>query len=370
MKKIISIKLKTNKEEYEALKDTLHLFNEICNDISLIAFNNKVYSKYDLQKLCYYDIKEKYPDFSSQLIVRAIKKVVDSYKITITHLNQYNRKHKEKKYLHSIKFKKYSAVVYDCRILSYKKNNILSIWTIKGRLKLSHFLYKDVNIKGESDLILKKNSFYLLQTIEIEDKEDYIPKNYLGIDLGIVNIAYDSDGTSYSGEDIKNIRNKYSNVRESLQSKNTRSSKRKIKKLSNKESRFVRNTNHCISKSIVKKAKDTYSGIKLEDLENFFNKKTVRKSYRYERNSWSFRQLIDFILYKAKENSVTVEFVNPAYTSSTCPSCGYIDKKNRKTQERFLCVSCKYTNNADYVGAINIRDALSIAKCSRPIGRL
>ena len=43
-----------------------------------------------------------------------------------------------------------------------------------------------------------------------------------------------------------------------------------------------------------------------------------------------------------------------ARTSQTCPCCGHVSKDNRKTQAHFECVECRYTNNADIVGALNI----------------
>ena len=42
------------------------------------------------------------------------------------------------------------------------------------------------------------------------------------------------------------------------------------------------------------------------------------------------------------------------HTSQTCPCCGHVEAKNRRTQAQFLCVACGYTAHADVVGAINI----------------
>jgi transposase len=46
--------------------------------------------------------------------------------------------------------------------------------------------------------------------------------------------------------------------------------------------------------------------------------------------------------------------INPAYTSMRCHECGYTDKKNRKSQALFCCLSCGYTHNADVNAAKNI----------------
>ncbi len=89
----------------------------------------------------------------------------------------------------------------------------------------------------------------------------------LGVDLGVVNIAVDSDGEVHSGSQINNVRHSHRLLRAKLQAKGTRSAKRKLKRLSGKERRFAKDTNHCISKKLVAKAKDTNRAIALEDLK-------------------------------------------------------------------------------------------------------
>jgi len=64
-----------------------------------------------------------------------------------------------------------------------------------------------------------------------------------------------------------------------------------------------------------------------------------------------------FLEYKQQWAGGQVIYVNPAYTSQTCPECHYRSKVNRLTQSDFHCVNCDYENNADVVGAINIERA-------------
>ena len=59
--------------------------------------------------------------------------------------------------------------------------------------------------------------------------------------------------------------------------------------------------------------------------------------------------------YKQNWNGGIVIKVDPKHTSQQCPSCGHTHKDNRKEQAVFECVVCGYKNNADVVGAINIR---------------
>ena len=58
--------------------------------------------------------------------------------------------------------------------------------------------------------------------------------------------------------------------------------------------------------------------------------------------------------------------VPPQNTSRRCPACGKASAENRKTQERFSCVECGFTANADFLGAVNIKEAgLALLACSQ-----
>lgn len=76
----MKIKLITDAEQHRKLLETMKRFNEACNEISRVAFENNTFSKVKIQKLCYYDIREKF-GLSAQMVVRAIGKVAESYKI-------------------------------------------------------------------------------------------------------------------------------------------------------------------------------------------------------------------------------------------------------------------------------------------------
>ncbi len=80
------------------------------------------------------------------------------------------------------------------------------------------------------------------------------------------------------------------------------------------------------------------------------------KASRRRFHSWSFRQLASFISYKAEQQGVRVERVDPRHTSQRCPRCGHTAKNNRRSQALFSCRKCRYTLNADLVGSYNIRD--------------
>ena len=336
------VKLDTTPEQFQSLLKTMERFNEACNFVSKLAFENHTASQVKLHHLAYYKIRGDY-GLSAQMTVRCVGKVVEQYR-------------RDKKKLHV--FKPHSAMVYDNRILAFKRLERVSILTLDGRLtipiRIGDYQKARINtVTKETDLILRGKVFYLAVVVDTPEQTPDDPVGTLGVDLGVINLAVDSDGEFYSGEDVDKIREKTDTIKSKLQSVGTKSAKQHLKKLSGKEARFRRNVNHIISKRLVLKAKDTHRQIALEDLQGVGDS-TVRKSQRRRHKSWAFYQLRQFITYKAKIAGVLVKLVDPRNTSRTCPQCGFISKHNRKSQSLFVCQQCAFTSNADLVGATNI----------------
>ncbi len=191
--------------------------------------------------------------------------------------------------------------------------------------------------------------------------------DFLGADLGVTNIAYDSDGQRYSARHLLNVRYRQRRLRRKLQHRQTRSAKRKLKRLSGREWRFANDLNHCISKQLVITAKGTRRGIGLEDLTGIRQRVTVRRRKRAELHSWSFADLGMKIAYKAQHNGVPVLYVDPRNTSRQCSVCGHVDKSSRKTQSRFSCTACGHASHADYNAAQNIRLRANSLWSGRPV---
>ena len=340
MKLTIKTQLLCSTEQLNTLNETLAACNAAANVISIFAFENKTFSRFALQKELYHSIREQFP-ISAQCAVRAFGKVADSYR---------NKKRREN--IH--KFRSTGAFPYDARILTFfDQNSRVSIWSLKGRLQIPLVLadYQKQFLQypiGECDLFIKKGIAYLLCTVDVPEAQLQVHQDFLGCDLGIVNLLTDSDGTSYSGKIIDDKRNKIQRLRSALQSKGTKSAKRHLKKLKNKEKNFRRNVNHVISKMIVKKAKDTQRCAVLEKLKNVRKlEKKVKRSERSRHSGWAFAQLRNFIEYKARLSGVPFVLVNPKNTSRECSRCHYIAKSNRKSQSEFLCGACGHKENAD-----------------------
>lgn len=344
MKLIAQIKLQPTPVQYELLKQTLETANLACNYASELAWNKQEFGQFALHKLAYSDIRARY-NLGADVVIRVFAKVADAYKLD-----------KKRQRV----FKPLAAFPFNDRLVSYRFNpQVVSIWTMGGRQKMpfvcgAHQLELLTGLHGECDLVFRKGEFYLFQTCDVEETPEIEAKVFLGIDLGIANIAVDSDGTFRQGKSLKQVRIRHRHLRDKLQRKGSRSAKRKLKRLSGKERRFATDMNHCISKQIVKTAKDTGRGIALEDLTHIRDRVTARRSQRAILHNWSFGQLRAFIDYKAKRAGVIVVAVDPRNTSRTCPECGHVDKANRLTQDKFLCTRCGCAGRADHFAALEI----------------
>jgi putative transposase len=331
------VKLLATTEQTAVLAETMVSANACCDWISAQAWKAKTFGQFALHKLTYAKARTKF-ELSAQVVVRCISKVCDAYKL--------DKKTKRT-------FWSEGAIAYDDRILSWNiKVQTVSIWTIAGRLRIPFAagprqLELLKSRQGESDLILHRGTFYLAATCNVDTPDSVDVSGFLGVDLGIVQIASTSDGKQYSGAAIKGVRCRQRRLRTKLQKKQTRGAKRKLRELSGKESRFAKDVNHVISKQIVEEAKRTKRTIVLEELKGIRARIRARRPQRAILHSWAFAKLGAFLLYKATLAGVPVIFVDPRNTSRECSACGHIDKANRPSQSKFSCLACGFTANAD-----------------------
>jgi len=346
----IKIKLVPSQEQRKTLLKTIEAYNEACNFVSQVAFENKTASVVKIHRICYYDIRKKF-NLSSQMAVRVVGKVADTYKIARSKKLNFKQPHK---------FSKHGAVIYDQRILSWKGLEKVSVLTLKGRQVIPIVLgeYQQTRLiyprRGQVDLLYKNGNFYLIPVIDIPEPPEKKSKGFLGIDMGVAQLAVDNTGEVYSGKEVDKKRVKIDKLKSALQSKGSKSAKRHLKKLSGKESRFRRDINHCISKKIVEKCKRHSLSLAIENLAGIRQRATVRKTQRRQHSSWAFDQLRKFLEYKTKLAGIVLKTIDPHYTSQRCSNCGYIAKHNRKNQSSFVCKSCNFSVNADLNGATNI----------------
>ena len=364
MKLTLQIQVLPSTDQSAALRATVERFNEAANWLAGFAFEAHTANKIELQHRHYRELREQF-GLSAQMAVRCIARVCEAYK-------------RDKAIRPT--FRPHAAMPFDHRMMSFKGVDRVSLLTLTGRIIApivmgSYQQEQFTNAKGQAELVLRDDGkWFLLVTVDIPDGAPLPVTDFIGVDLGVANIATTSDGEQFSGEVVEKIRLSYHRTRRSLAKKMSRSHKRgtrrnarrAMKRIGNREQRFRRHVSHCISKQIVARAKDTGRGLAIEDLAGIRERTRFRKAQRAKMGGWAFAQLRAFLTYKAQLNGVLLVTVDPRNTSRTCSVCGYCDKANRPSQDRFLCLSCGYESHADKNAAVNI--SVAGAAVSRPEG--
>ncbi|MCX4670884.1 transposase [Streptomyces sp. NBC_01381] len=380
MKLVVQVKLLPTPVQAAALEATLRACNEAATWVSGVAFERGVKRNFALREHTYAEIKARW-GLGAQAAQHVIKKTCDAYATLRANLKAGNLgRPGSKRYRAAsekpISFRAEGAQPYDDRMLSWLMGERrVSVWTLAGRVKDVAFTASPEQLatlaacrRGESDLVCRDGMWFLMATCEVPEAPlNADPVDFLGVDLGIVNIATTSDGEIIAGRELNRIRVRERDLRAKLQRKNTPSARRRAKKRRRKEARRAKDINHKIAKHLVAEAERTGRGIALEDLTGIRGRVRLRKPQRATLHSWAFHQLGQFIAYKARKAGVPVVHVDPAYTSRTCAECGHIDRANRVSRARFACRSCGFVDHADRNGSRNIRArAWELWRCGAP----
>lgn len=327
----VCCKLFTTKTIANALQETSERFSGACNHVLKIAVEEKTHNAIQLHKRCYPDIRKLF-GLSANLAVRSIRRVVSC----MTKLKGNRKRPKE--------FKP-KSIDYDAHIFSYReRDETVSLTTTRGRIRCPAILgeHQRKALKGQNPtsatVINKAGVWYIHIVVETQD-DPISGDGIMGIDLGINNIATTSTGLRIEGKARQSFKQKRAKVRASLQSKGKQSTKKVLKKLSGYENRRIRHENHVLSKQLVEEAKRHNCGtIRMEQLKDIRTRtKTWSKHLNRMAAGWSFYQLQQFLTYKAAACGISVEFVNPSYTSQACHQCLKLGSRNG---ERLTCLTC------------------------------
>ena len=359
-----------------------------CNFISQYIFEHAFELKQSkLNKALYHDLRDKF-ELKSQMAQSAIKTVIARYKTVKTQLFQhpfrYDTGKKDGKgrgiwaqiyrdliwLWQPINFKRPQLDLQRGRDWSYlSATNQLSLNTLNGRRKVDfvckgfdQYLDQTKWKFGSLKMLQLRGKWYihLSATTAIPEFEAEQAVHVVGIDRGLRFLAacYDEKGKSilFSGQKILRKRRKYKKLRAELQAKGTKSAKRRLKKIGQRENRWMSDVNHRLTKTLI----DHYGSntiYALEDLTDVrFATEKSPKDQRYEIVSWAFYQFEQFLTYKANLNSSAVVKVPAKYTSQRCPKCGRIHKDNRDHElHLYTCDKCGYKSNDDRLAAMNIQ---------------
>ncbi|MCB1076120.1 MAG: transposase [Simkania sp.] len=359
MKRTISLKLILSQNDCEALLQTQGYFAQGCNTIALFAQENRCWNHVALHNLCYSKVREQLPELGSQMVCNALRKVCSSYKVL---------KIRKTKPVPTIRFKETSSIHYCARTFTLKKE-VLSLYTVNKRIKCSFTIgtrqqeyLKQGKVK-EGELVRKGRRWFFNLVLELPEPSLEREGTFMGIDLGENNIAVTSNGTIYGGGKLKGARDKFLNRRKKLQSNGSKAAKRCLKRISGKERRRVKETNHRISKALIEEAVlNETKMIALEDLQNIRKRIKGNKRMRTRLHRWPWRELQQFIEYKAQSQGIEVVYVRPEYSSLTCSHCQSLGIRQKHLFKRLSCGSYQHSDRNAAINHCKLAESVVSAR--------
>jgi transposase, IS605 orfB family len=340
-------------EQFSTLTPVFELYNQAWGKVVSWCNQNKSANRARLQKELYHPLRETYPELPSQYVAILLREGAGAVK-------SWNTNNPKRKWeLKAVRRRK--TLSLDARLFSVRG----SLLTVSTRVKTPRLRlllpeipawfterYPQGKLNAATLGVTRSGKAYINLIYRIPQPTQTTAGETLGVDRGLYKIAVTSKGGEYTSNQVRAVRRKYQHNRATLQQKGTRSAKRRLKAMSGREKRFMSDVNHCFSKQLVHTP--GIGRIVLEDLTGI-RKNRRNKTTRKWLGQWAFHQLGFNIVYKAHQLGIEVVFVDPAYTSQRCSTCGYTAKHNRR-KGTFSCRSCGFTANADVNAAINIRD--------------
>jgi IS605 OrfB family transposase len=262
---------------------------------------------------------------------------------------------------------------YDTRSATFYRNNV-SLATVEGRVEPSFILPADSPTPYERYVLSEDyefrestlrydattDEFYLhVSTRRVNDEDaeastdtGHSDQTVLGIDLGVNSLAVSSTGTFWKGDDYDHWCREFKKRRGEMQKRATQAGHNALLRLGKREAAWRKQYIHTVANELVSEAIDYGCDvIVFEDLTDI----RERLPHATWHHIWAFRRLFEYVEYKAPEQGVFVEQVEPNYTSQRCSrmDCGFTHEDNRDG-EHFECQKCGYEVNADYNAAKNI----------------
>src|SRR4029453_3833936 len=180
MKLTLQLKLVPTPDQHTSLLETMYAFNAAASHAAQVGFTDHVFMQQSIHLRCYRELRDRF-GLSAQMAVRAIGKAVETFK-------------RDKRVCPM--FRPDGAMPYDERLLGWKGPAHVSLLTLHGR-EIVAMVYGEYQagflqrLKGQVDLVYRDGTFYLYATIEVPADTPIEPTHFLGVDLGIINLATD-----------------------------------------------------------------------------------------------------------------------------------------------------------------------------------
>lgn len=352
------LRLYPTPDQASMLEDSMEAYMLACGYISFRVHDTRITDYRTLHDTLYNEVRWGF-GLGAQTTQSAIRTVLSAYSAMKSKGHKWTR----------VQFSRPLIDLVRGRDYSFTKGCI-SVWTPCGRQKIAYsaqgferYLGSAAYRFGTAKIVHRAGKWYfhVPVTFGVPDCDTASPADIVGVDRGVnfTITTYDNQGKTVfvSGRAQKNKRTKYKILRRDLQRRQTPSARRRLKKIGQRENRWMQDVNHCIAKTLVNSYPSGTLFV-LEDLTGIRNAtEKVRRKDRYAMVSWSFHDLQQKIDYKARMNGSAVVLADPHYTSQRCPVCGHTERANRdKKNHAFRCRECGCRSNDDRVAAMNIRD--------------
>lgn len=347
----VKVQLKLSAEEKESVIATMHKCKVLFQEVIQLCNTLRTANYYTI---CtpegYASLRRSFPSIPSMMIQQIVKEGCACVKV-------WNRKHKDRQWQCAAARTRLSYPI-NKRTLTIR-GSLCTFSSVNARIRtiieIPDWFRARYGINANDvqagtvkyiDGVIWLNLLYKVTCVKTTGT------SYIGVDRGLYNLVALSDGTIISSKKAVAIKRRYQHLRSKLQQKGTRSAKRHLKSMSGREKRFMSDFNHVVSKQMASRS-DVGTYI-LEDLRGIRNRRKGKKLNSWLSN-WPYFEFQYQLEYKCALNGISVEYVDPRYTSQKCSCCGVTDKKSRN-RSRYHCLSCGHTDHADINAAKNIRD--------------
>jgi IS605 OrfB family transposase len=223
---------------------------------------------------------------------------------------------------------------------------------------------------GESRLFQRDRTWYLhvTATRDVEDCSEVSPdeRTPIGVDIGeasLVTVCHRDDHGSPTrpelwadeGKTVRQLRKTYFTAKRRLQK---RGSERIVASFGDDLWNQIDDVFHRVTREVVEYAESVENPVLvLEDLTYIREAMDYGEYMNRRLHGWGFAKLHAQIRYKAVEQGIPVETVNPRNTSKECHACAEVGSRPRQATFKCLNDDCWVGEyQADVNGAVNIAD--------------
>ncbi len=363
VRRTVRVKLDVTDSDAALLHDTIDQFRDAANYVVRHACDDDGYmitSKRRLHDRTYEDVRD-VTDLHANLVQAARSRAAEALQSVVAKWKRGKKASLPRFTSPSLKYDKRSATFHD---------DHASLATVEGRITAEYVLPHVDRETPHSQYLLSDeyettgatlhyrettDEFYLHVRTKAAVDAPEPPENgaVLGVDLGVEHIAVTSTGVFWSADELNHWHREYEKRRASMQQKGTRYAHEAMQRVGEKETGRFEQLLHRVANGIVREAVEgRCSHIAFEELTDIRERMPGAKRL----HAWAFRRVYEYVEYKAEERGISVEQVNPRYTSQRCShtDCGFTHPENRPSRDSFCCQKCSYKIHADYNAAKNV----------------